>query len=167
MKTLISLLLLCITTSLQLCSQNSACDKVFNAYSGKKGISTINFSGNLINFMFDDEKKEGNCKITSVKILYVEDSLKNSGYNFYKEIVPKLNKNDYEELIKVKKTGQDMVIYCKKDKKRITEFILVSGGKENALVYINGSLSLADCKRVSKDININYDFDEMEQKIQD
>jgi len=102
-----------------------------------------------------------------IKILVVEDSLLKPKYNFYKEIVPKLNLKNYEELMKIKKDGKEMVILCKKEKKNITEFILVTGGKENSMIYINGSLSLAECKRVSKDFNVEYNFDEMEQKIQD
>jgi hypothetical protein len=168
MKTLISLLLFCLLAiGFQACAQNNVCNNIYNSYEGKKGFLTLNITGSLLNQMFNDGDKKGNCKINSIKILVVEDSLLKPKYNFYKEIVPKLNTRDYEELMKMKKDGKEMVILCKRDKKNITEFILVTGGKENSMIYIDGELSLADCKKVSEDFNVEYNFDEMEQKIQD
>ena len=167
MKTLISLLLLSLFVGFAGCAQNQTCDKFFNTYEGKKGVMSFNFNGSFLNHVNWDDPGINDCKISSIKVILVEDSTLNQKYNFYNEIVPKLNTKDYEELFTVKKVGQKTIALCRKNNKKITEFILVSGGKKNSLVYINGLLSLKDCRKISMEYDSEYDFDEMESKIQD
>jgi hypothetical protein len=153
MKTKISLLLVCLALNFHLFAQNSACDKLFNSYAGLQGFSTINFSGNFLNGIFANGDKDCDFNISSVKILTIEDSVFNQRHNFYKEVLPNLNKEDYEELMTIKNSGQDMVVFCKKHHSKITELILVSGGNNNSLIYVKGSLSLNDANIVSKKLS--------------
>lgn len=134
-------------------AQNSICDKVFNFYAEKEGVTMVNISGSLCSEIFSEGKTNEDCKITSIKILTVDDSTLNSNINFYKLIVPNLNKKDYEQLMIVKSAGQDFVILIKKEKEKISEAILVSGGQDNALIYITGSLSMSNLQRVTKGVS--------------
>jgi hypothetical protein len=153
MKTRILFIILTVCSNLFIQAQNKAFDKVFDAYSGTKGITTLTLSGNLLNFLFDNEESKGDCTVTSVKALFVEDSTLNREFNFYDEVVPTLNTKDYEELMTTKNKDQKLIILCKKQNQKITEFILVSGGRENSLLYIKGSLSLSNLHKVTKAVS--------------
>lgn len=155
MKTRLTLLAIGLALNINLFAQPTSIEKVFNTYAGKEGITTVDLSGNILNFMFNDGEKNENCSISSVKILTVDDSILNGKINFYKEIIPNLDKSDYEQLMTVKSKGQDFVVYCKKERKTITEFVLVSGGEDNVLIYVEGNLSLSEAKRISTDLAQN------------
>ena len=86
----------------------------------------------------------------------------NGKINFYKEIIPNLDKSNYEQLMTVKSKGQDFVVYCKQEKNAITEFVLVSGGEDNVLIYVEGSLSLSEAKRISNDLAQTHKLRELE-----
>lgn len=155
MKTRLTLLVIGLALNINLFAQPASIEKVFSTYAGKEGITTIDFSGNILNIMFNDGGKNENCSISSVKILTVDDSKLNEKINFYKEIIPNLNKSNYEQLMTVKSKGQDFVVYCKQEKNTITEFVLVSGGEDNVLIYVEGNLSLSEAKRISTDLAQN------------
>jgi hypothetical protein len=152
MKTKLTLIALGLVLNINLFAQPKPIEKVFNTYAGKEGFTTVDFSGNLLNLMFNDGKSNENCSLSSVKILTVDDSLLNGKINFYKEIIPNLDKSNYEQLMTVKSKGQDFVVYCKKEHNAITEFVLVSGGEDNVLIYVEGNLSLSEAKRISTDL---------------
>ena len=102
MKTRLSLLVIGMLININLFAQPASIEKVFNTYAGKEGITTVDLSGNLLNLMFNDGEKNENCTISSVKILTIDDSILNGKINFYKEIIPNLDKSDYEQLMTVK-----------------------------------------------------------------
>lgn len=155
MKTRLTLIAIGLVLNINLFAQPASIEKVFNAYAGKDGITTVDFSGNLLNLMFNDGETNENCMLSSVKILTVDDSLLNGKINFYKEIILNLDKSNYEQLMTVKSKGQDFVVYCKKAQNAITEFVLVSGGEDNVLIYVEGNLSLSEAKRISNDLAQN------------
>lgn len=151
MKTQITfIIILLLTVFMTFYAQNSVCDKVFNLYAEKEGVSTFNLSGNIFTELFQEGKENKNCKIASIKILTVDDSNLNANLNFYKQIVPNLNRKEYEELIITKSSGQDFVILVKEKNGKITEAIIVSGGLNNSLIYITGSLSMSNLQKVSQ-----------------
>jgi len=151
MKTQISFIVIVLLTAcLPFYAQNSICDKVFNLYAEKEGVSTFNLSGSIFTELLQEGKENKGCKIASIKILSVDDSTLKTNLNFYKQIVPHLNKKEYEKLIITKSAGQDFVILVKEEKGKITEAIIVSGGHNNSLIYITGSLSMSNLQKVSK-----------------
>jgi hypothetical protein len=158
MKTRTTILILSMALNSHLFSQNSACDKVFNAYSEKDGFTTLNFSGNLLNGIFVNDNKDSEFSISSVKILLVKDSILNQKLNFIKEILPNLNKKEYEELMTVKNSDNNFIILCKKEHQRITELIMISGGNDNSLIYVKGSLSLSDAHEISHKLSEEDNF---------
>ncbi len=141
-QSLISLLLV-VVISLGAFAQNKVCDKVFNQYAGKKGFMSVNVPD------FPSNKK-GEYVVSSFKALYVEDSILNKNLNFYNEIVPNLNKKEYEELMSVKEDKEGFAILFKKKNKKITEFIIVCGGTNNALIYCSGSMSEDEMNEITK-----------------
>ncbi|NJK87041.1 MAG: DUF4252 domain-containing protein, partial [Bacteroidales bacterium] len=138
--------------SLQMFGQNTAFDEAFQKYAMKEGFVTINLSGEVFNMFFCNDHKKGELKIGNVKIISAEDESIAKGIDFYNEIIPKLNMDDYLRLMDLKSAGEQMVILQKKVKNETKEFLIVSGGKENFMLYIEGSLNFDDVKKISEEM---------------
>jgi hypothetical protein len=152
MKTLFLTCLLGTFFILGATAQNHSFDRLFDRYADKDGFLTLKFS-NLPSNMLSDGDKDSDFRITSLKILTVQDDKLNSKLNFYKEIVPQVNRKDYEELMTVKRNGEKAILLCKKDNKRITQVLFVSGGEKNVMVEISGSMSLTQAKKITANIS--------------
>ncbi|WP_109829380.1 DUF4252 domain-containing protein [Reichenbachiella versicolor] len=129
-------------------AQTSPCDQLIKKYADQEGVTVVNLSGNFLNSFIDDEDNQ-NTKLTSIKILSIDDEALNKKLNFFEEVIPKLNKEDYKKAMDVKSDGEEFVILFKEKKNRITEAIIVSGGKENTLIQLTGSLSMDEVKIAS------------------
>jgi hypothetical protein len=142
-------------------AQNSVCDELFDKYAGKEGFTTLYLNGSNLGLLFN---KNGNrsCKDLSFRLLSANDSVYNGSINFYKEVVPFLNKNKYKELMSVNKKDQKLVVLCKQTKNKITEIILVSGGKNNLLINFNGEITLSEAIQVSKSFSDNDEVQNLE-----
>jgi hypothetical protein len=98
MKRLVLIILTVVFPALMM-AQNSAVDKLFAKYQGKKGITTVNISPELfqmVNAMGIEEIKEQDFpldKVASVKILTIEDDEGYEDVNFYEEIAEMVNMN--------------------------------------------------------------------------
>lgn len=141
-------------------AQNSAIDKLFNKYGGKDGFTTVTISQGLLKMAAqldkDDEDLKALAGIKSIKILAVEDEAMNSGINLYKEAMSSLKSADYEELMNVNSSDGDVVFLAKRSGDRISELILLVGGKEdNAVIYIAGDISLKDVGKISKSVQVD------------
>lgn len=151
MKTLFLSCLLGLLLTNCATSQNQFFRKVFDRYADQDGFLTVSLS-NLPAEMFNDGKDDPDLRISSLKVLTVQDTLLNAKLNFYSEIVPKINHSGYEELMTIKHKGQKAILLCKKDRKRITEVLFVSGGDHNVLVEITGSMTLEQAKKMTSQV---------------
>ena len=138
-----------ITTSF---AQNGALDRVFDQYAGQDGFTTVEISSNLFNLFMSEEDQLDDVKIGNIKILAVEDDHLNRGLNFYDQIVPQLKTSQYNKLMHVKSKDEDVVILHSKEGRDHNEFLLVAGGEDNALIYIEGSLDFAEAKKAANSI---------------
>jgi len=137
-------------------SQNSVLDQVFEKYAMKDGFTTVTISSSLFNMFMDEADKVDDVKIGNIKILAVDDDRLNKGLNFYKDIVPNLKRNQYKELMHIKSSDSDVIILQSKKGNGHNEFLLVSGGEDNALIYIEGSLDFSEGLKMSKSLNEKY-----------
>jgi hypothetical protein len=144
--------------TLSACSQNKSFERFFDQYADKDGFLTVKLS-NLPVEMFNSGENDPDLRISSLRVLTVQDTLLNAKLNFYNEIVPKINRSGYEELMTVKHKGQKAILLCKKDRKRITEVLFVSGGDKNVLVEITGSMSLEQAKKMTSQVADDKDED--------
>ena len=137
-------------------AQNNSFDRFFDRYADQDGFITLKFS-NLPADMLSDEQKDPDFRISSLRILTVQDEKLNSKLNFYNEIIPRINRAGYEELATIKHKGERAILLCKKDRKRITEVLFVSGGDKNVMVEISGSMSLAQAQKITNHVTENED----------
>ena len=154
MKTIILTCLIGLFGALGASAQNHTFDGIFDRYADKDGFITVKFSSLPLG-MLNDSDKDPNLRISSLRILTVQDEKLNSKLNFYNEIVPQINRTGYEELMSVKHNGEKTILLCKKDKKRITEMLFVSGGSKNVMVEITGSMSLEQAQKMTDQVANN------------
>jgi hypothetical protein len=133
-------------------------DRLFDKYADREGFTSVNISGNLLNFAAcldnDDEIK---ARITEIRVLTQNDKSLNTD-NFLDVVKRDLNDNDYEEFLRVKEYGRDLRMLVRSEGRKIKEFLLVSGGEENSLVQIKGDMTLADAKKLSENAKKHNDI---------
>jgi hypothetical protein len=159
MKTNI-LWIFCVCFSSALYAQNSAIDKLFDKYSGKDGFTTVVISQYMFEMFKDVETNDKEFDslikgLKSIRILTVENpKLIPAGTNFYKEIIKFLPANEYKELMVIKEKGQDLKFMIKEAQGKICELLLISGGKDNVFICIQGNIDLKSIAKLSKSMNI-------------
>ena len=157
---------ICMITILQ--AQTNAIDEMFEKYSEKEGFTSVYISSKLLG-LFAGNKSEGSeiiNKLTSIRILSVEDSLLNKGINFQKELSKKFDFSGYEELMVVKE-GSDATMFLTKQKGDIiSELLVITGGPGgNTLISIKGDLDLKSLSELSDQTGIDKlkDLEKMEK----
>jgi hypothetical protein len=146
-------------------AQNSAVDKLFAKYQGKKGVTTVNISPELfqmVNAMGIEELEEQDFpmdKIASVKILTIEDEEGYENVNFYDEIKKDLNVDDFAEVLTVNDGGEVVRMWMKADKDVVSEFLLIVGGDDNVLIYITGDFNMKELEELAESIEDDIDID--------
>jgi hypothetical protein len=138
----------------------SAMDKMFDKYSEKDGFTTVFIS----KYMFDmfrnqeaDPKTQDDFAqvmktLTGIRILTTDDDPATPApVDLYQEIMKILPSNLYKEIMVVKDKDSNVRFYAREENKKITEILLVVGGKEgkeSALISIQGDD--IDMKNISK-----------------
>ena len=146
-------------------AQNSAVDKLFAKYQGKKGITTVSISPELfkmVNALGIEEIEDQDFpldKVASVKILTIEDEEGYEDVNFYEEIKNDLNVDDFEEVMTVNDGGEMVRMWMKVDKNAVSEFLLIVGGDDNVLIYITGDFNMKDMEEIAEHMDHDMDID--------
>ena len=160
---------LCMVTLLN--AQTSAIDEFFDKYSGKDGFTIVTISGKLLSlFTGKNANAEGSNiinRLTSIKILSVEDSLLNQSVNFYKELSKKLDLSVYEELMVVREGSDATLFFIKQKGDIISELLMITGGPgNNTLISIKGDLDLRSLSELSDQTGIDElkDLEKIEKK---
>lgn len=150
-------------------AQKDVVMEVWDKYAGREGVSTVYMSSYMFRMFASVETdsedfNELTSSIESIRIITVEDQALNEKLNFYKEIMSKLRKEDYEQLMVVSEPGQQMEFLVKEEKRgRVSEFLMVSGGSgSNTLISIRGNINLKNIANLSKTLDIEG-LEELEQ----
>lgn len=157
----INILIICLIFISRITFSQSPVDKLFDKYSGKDGFTTVYITQYMFEMFknvntsdkeFDDLVKN----LKSIRILSVEDKKAiPANTNFFKEVMKELPLNEYKELMVVKEKDQELKFLIKENQGRISELLLVSGGKDNALICIQGNIDMKSLAKLSKNLNIN------------
>jgi len=135
-------------------------DRLFEKYSDSEGFTCITVSGNLLNIAADlgDEDDEIDAKITEVRILAQKEH--NSGFvNFHDIVMKDIDLSDYEEFMRVKESDSDLRVLVRSRGKRITEFLLVARGDENAVIQVKGDMSVSDARHLCDNAKKKHGID--------
>jgi len=151
MKNLILIIALVILAT-TLNAQKSI-DALFDKYAGKDGFVTVTINGNLLKLAtsLDDDKKGSSLPkgLTQIRILAQEnDSIKVE--NFYDLVIKDLDLKQYEEFMQVKSSGEAVKMLVRTEGDMFKEFILIVGGKDNALIQIKGNMTFKEAKEFAE-----------------
>ena len=129
-------------------------DALFDKYAGKDGFVTVTINGNLLKLAasLDNDDKSGSMpkNLTQIRILAQEDDTMKVE-NFYDLVIKDLDLKQYEEFMQVKSSDQDVRMLVRTEGDKFKEFLLIVGGKDNALIQIKGSMTLAEAKKFADD----------------
>ncbi|MDT8400930.1 MAG: DUF4252 domain-containing protein [Bacteroidales bacterium] len=153
-KMIAPLLLFVFTISL---NAQSSIDRLFEKYQGRDGFVTVTVSGNFLKMVGkfddgDDDFLKNADKLTAIRILAQEDENMNVE-NFYDIVMDELDKGGYEEMVRVNSSDSDVKIMVKAEGKIFTEFLLVTGGSDNAIIQIKGKLTEEIIREMSESID--------------
>lgn len=152
MKKLLVFIVLTFTATL-VYSQRSI-DDLFDKYAGKDGFTTVTINGSLLKLahLFDDKDVDNDipANITGIRILAQEDEGMKVD-NFYDLVIKDIDLKNYDEFMRVKKSDQDLRMLVRSEGNRFKEFLLIAGGKDNALIQIKGDMSYDEVKKLSND----------------
>ena len=140
-------------------SGQKSIDALFDKYAGKDGFTTVTISGNLLKLAacLDDEEDENNlpAKISEIRILTQDNENLNVG-NFYDLVIKDIDLGKYEEFMRVKESDQVLRMLVRSEGRTFTEFLLIAGGEDNALIQIKGSMTFKEARKFSDDAKKNH-----------
>ncbi len=139
--------------------QTSPVDKLFDQYAEKDGFTTVYITQYMFSMFKDvktDDKEFDNLvkNLKSIRILAVDHENPPKGINFYTAVMKDLPVKDYKELMVIKEKGQDVKFLVKDNNGKISELLLIAGGKDNALISIQGNIDLKSLAHLSKAMKI-------------
>ena len=133
--------------------QKSVVDKLYDKYSGKKGITSVyisEFMFKLISAMDPDDKefKDLVNELKGIKILSADDEY----YDFFKKnIINQIPLNEYQELMVVKEEDDVIRILVKENKGKISELLIISDeGDDASLIVLQGNINIKSMSKLSK-----------------
>jgi hypothetical protein len=139
-------------------------DRLFEKYSDGDGFVTLTISGNLLQLFrnCNNEEKENilPAKISGIRLLIQDDEGK-SVDNFYETILKNIDRNEYEEFMRVKESDQDLIMLVKTEGRNFREFLLIGGGDDNLLIQIKGNMTLSEARKFSSGVKKDCSFSMM------
>jgi len=154
MKNVIAILVLLLVPAFAI-AQNKAVDKLFAKYQGKDGFTTVLVNPQMFKLISSLETSEEEIpepleNITGLKILVQEEEEGMEGINFYDELKTDMDFSAYVELVVVKEKDQDVWIVAKENNGSMEELLVIVGGEENVLVWIEGDFTFAELAELGK-----------------
>ncbi len=157
-KIIIALIITAFAGSL---SAQSAVDKIFDKYAGQDGYTTVVINSFMFKFLSNIETndpdyesfKKATQGINSIRILTQDGK---GSKPFGKELLQILPRKEYEELMVVKESDEEVAFLVREEGGEIVEFLLiVSGnGDEDALIAITGIIDMESISKLSSGMDL-------------
>ena len=146
--------------SITLIAQNKVVDKLFEKYADKEGYTSVVITkymfGLFSNIETEDDDEYMNMikNLKSIRILSGPEQ-DASGVNFYDEVIGKLPEGEYNELMVIHDSEQDIKFLVKEEKDVVTELLMVVGGSnDNILISITGRIDMKTVSKLSESMGI-------------
>lgn len=152
-----------VLVPLALAAQKTPVDKLFDKYANQKGFTTVNITGKLLGMAGKLDSSNPSTSdmlnnISGIRILSVDDSALNNRLNFYQELESEgfFRNNKYEILMEVTESDE-VVKFFSMDagQGKISELLLVVGGKSNAIISIRGLIDPENIGKITGALNVN------------
>jgi hypothetical protein len=131
-------------------AQKDPVTAVFEKYAGAEGYTTVNISGDMLNMITKAEEERRDTsfqsKLSEIKILVREKTCDEASVpDFKSEVLDKIDKKVYKEMMTVKEEDENVIILVKESDGRISELLLVVTGKnDNVLIQAKGDMLLRE-----------------------
>ncbi|MRR19746.1 DUF4252 domain-containing protein [bacterium] len=147
------------TVSLTLFCQKSPVDELFDRYNGKEGFTSVYISSRMFSLLarIDSEDEEFTnlvTRIRGIRILSIDSASNSAGVNFAGDLMPKLSRTGYEELMTVKESDGEVLFMIREIGGRIAELVMITGGDGSSVVSITGDLDLKTIASLSGSMGI-------------
>lgn len=121
---------------------------VFQKYKGKDRVTTLHVPKFLMRIAgrADKEAKKLTDKIKGIRIMTCENS--DMAKKIKQEALAAYRNEGYEEILRVKEDGEQILIYQRTLKNGKSEFALLAEDEELAIINVTGHLSLDDVRAI-------------------
>ena len=141
-------------------AQTSPVDDLFEKYDGKEGFTSVYISSKMFSLLSkidsnDEEFRNLVTRINGIRILSIDSADNTTRLNFATELMPKLRRNGFEELMTVKEEDDNVFFMIREVGDRIAELVMVTGGHGSTVVSIRGNLDLKTIASLSKSVGID------------
>jgi len=155
----LALIIILSALSLSAFCQKSPVDELFERYDGKDGFTSVYISSKMFSLLArldteDEEFQNLVTRIKSIRILSIDSAKNVSGLNFSSELLPKLNRTGFEELMTVREESGEVRFMIREVGGRIAELVMVTGGRGSSVVSIRGDLDLKTIASLSGSMGI-------------
>ncbi len=161
----VTLFLLALAVPALMMAQNDAIDKLINKYKGQDGVTVVNIGPELFQVMkgMEIEDLEDQDipfdKVSSVRILTIEDNESLANVNFYEELKNKYDVSHLQEVMTVDDGGEVVRMWMNTNGSNVSEFLLIVGGDDNVLIHITGDFNLSDLEGLAESFGDDIDID--------
>jgi hypothetical protein len=156
----LGLFIILSSLSLSVFCQRSPVDDLFEKYNGKEGFTSVYISSRMFSLLAridtdDEEFRNMVTRIKSIRILSIDSARNVSGINFCNDLLPRLNRTGYEELMTVKEQNDEVRFMIREVDGKIAELVMVTAGPGSSVVSITGDLDLKTIAGLSGSMGIS------------
>jgi hypothetical protein len=161
----VALFLLTLAVPALMMAQNDAIDKLINKYKGQDGVTVVNIGPELfqvVKGMEIEDLEEQDIpldKISSVRILTIEDNEALANVNFYDELENNYDVSNLTEVMTVDDGGEEVRMWMRNAGGSVQEFLLVVSGDDNVLIHITGDFNMNDLEGLAESFGDDIDID--------
>jgi SepF-like predicted cell division protein (DUF552 family) len=161
----VALFLLTLAVPALMMAQNDAIDKLINKYKGQEGVTVVNIGPELfqvVKGMEIEDLEEQDIpleKVSSVRILTIEDNEALAHVNFYDELEKNFDVSNLTEVMTVDDGGEQVRMWMRNAGGNVQEFLLVVSGDDNVLIHITGDFNLKDLEGLAESFGEDIDID--------
>lgn len=155
MKKISLIIVLLSAFSLSILAQNNAIDKLFESYSDNDDFTSVYISGKMFrSFTKSNNNNDLDDVLSNLKGLHILTTEVNP-LKFYKIAKDKLYNNGYDELMRVKEKGSNVLFFVREsDGESAKELILLVGESNNSvLMSFSGKINLDKISQLGSAVN--------------
>lgn len=151
------LIALCTVTGM---SQKSI-DSIFEKYADTEEVTKINFSGNFLTNILQQDEKFHDSSIKNFRLLVLEEGQSLSSRD-KSSVISELLGMNYEELMQIRSKGDKVDFYVKDNEDYVTSLVmLVQSDDQQIILDLDGKINYD----VFNDINIEFEGSDHLKKV--
>lgn len=159
MKNLMSMCLIALCTVTGM-SQRSI-DSIFEKYADNEEVTKVNFSGNFLTNILQQDDKFADSSIKNFRLLILENGNSLSSRD-QSSVISELKGSNYEELMQVRSHGDKVDFYVRDNEDYVTSLVmLVTSDDKQIILDLDGKINYD----VFNDINIDFDGSDHLKKV--